>query len=60
MQFLSLAALKVAILTTSSAVSDENFVKMTPFLFQCIWTDGKPSWFHKHNIIYAPLLRCIS
>ena len=30
----SLAALEVVILTTSSAASDENFVKMTTFLFQ--------------------------
>ena len=31
----SLAALEVVKMTTSSAASDENFVKMTTFLFQC-------------------------
>ena len=35
MKFLSLVALEVVILTTSSAVGDENFIKMTIFLFQC-------------------------
>ena len=30
----SLAALKVVILTTSSAASDENFIKMMTFAFQ--------------------------
>ena len=34
MKFLSLAALEVVILTTSSAASDENFVKMMTFPFQ--------------------------
>ena len=34
MKFSSLAALEVVILTTSSAASDENFVKMTIFSFQ--------------------------
>ena len=33
----SLAALEVVKMTTSSAASDENFVKMTTFLFQCHW-----------------------
>ena len=41
MEFSSLAALEVVILTTSSAVSDENFVKMTTFSYQCIAS----SWF---------------
>ena len=35
MKFSSLAALKVVKMTTSSAASDENFVKMTTFSFQC-------------------------
>ena len=35
MKFSSLAALKVVKLTTSSAASDENFIKMTTFSFQC-------------------------
>ena len=34
----SLAALEVVKMTTSSAASDENFVKMTTFLFQ--WGQG--------------------
>ena len=34
MKCLSLAALEVVKMTTSSAASDENFVKMTTFLFQ--------------------------
>ena len=35
MKFSSLAALEVVILTTFSAASDENFIKMTTFPFQC-------------------------
>ena len=38
MKFSSLAALKVVKMTTSSAASDENFVKMTTFSFQCMWS----------------------
>ena len=34
MKFSSLAALKVVILTTFSAASDENFIKTTTFSFQ--------------------------
>ena len=34
----SLAALKVVKMTTFSAASDENFIKMTTFPFQCIET----------------------
>ena len=34
-KFESLAALEVVILTTSSAASDENFIKMKTFPFQC-------------------------
>ena len=35
MKFSSLAALEVVKMTTSSAASDSNFVKMTTFSFQC-------------------------
>ena len=35
MKFSSLAALEVVILTTFSAASDENFIKMKTFPFQC-------------------------
>ena len=35
MKFSSLAALKVVKMTTSSAASDENFIKMKTFPFQC-------------------------
>ena len=35
-KFSSLAALEVVILTTFSAASDENFIKMKTFPFQCI------------------------
>ena len=34
-KFSSLAALEVVILTTSSAASDEHFIKMKTFPFQC-------------------------
>ena len=34
MKFLSLAALEVVILITSSAANDEKFMKMTTFPFQ--------------------------
>ena len=43
MKFSSLAALKVVKLTTSSAASDENFIKMTTFSFQCICVT-QPGW----------------
>ena len=35
-KFSSLAALEVVILTTSSAASDEHFIKMKTFPFQCM------------------------
>ena len=35
MKFSSLAALTVVKMTTSSAASDENFVKLTTFSFEC-------------------------
>ena len=35
-KFQSLAALEVVILTTSSAASDENLIKMKTFPFQCV------------------------
>ena len=38
MKFSSLAAPKVVKMTTFSAASDENFVKMTTFPFQCTQT----------------------
>ena len=37
MKFSSLAAPKVVILTTFGAASDEDFIKMKTFLFQCMW-----------------------
>ena len=39
MKLSSLAALEVVKVTTSSTASDENFVKMTTFLFQCTWAN---------------------
>ena len=36
MEFSSLAALEVVILTTSSAANDENLIKMTTFPFHSI------------------------
>ena len=41
MTFSSLAALEVVILTTYSAASDENFVKMTTFSFQWLWENNR-------------------
>ena len=46
-KFSSLAALEVVILTTSSATSDENFIKMKIFPFQCKWNTYRitgPLW----------------
>ena len=40
----SLAALEVVKMTTSSAASDENFVKMTTFLFQWCWWNQMSTW----------------
>ena len=54
MNFLSLAALEVVILTTAGAASDENFIKMT-FLFQCIKSKSKIFFlffFSKSKIFY--------
>ena len=46
MKFSSLTALEVVKMTTSSAVSDENFIKMTTFMFQwCMdYDDDVISW----------------
>ena len=52
MKFSSLAALKVVILTTFSAASDENFVKMLTFLFQWI----TQSYDHFISTIRFPIL----
>ena len=43
-KFSSLAALKVVILTTFSAASDENFIKMKTFPFQCTYHLGLLHW----------------
>ena len=42
MKLSSLAALKVVILTTFSAASDDNFIKMTKFSFH--WMSTQSSW----------------
>ena len=48
MKFSSLAALEVVILTTFSAASDENFIKMTTFPFQWMtWHRAILGWFYK-------------
>ena len=39
MKLLTMTAPKVVLLTTFSAANDENFVKMTIFLFLCIWME---------------------
>ena len=39
MKFSSLAALEVVILTTSTAASDVNFIKMETFTVQCYQVD---------------------
>ena len=45
MKFSSLAALKVVILTTFSAASDEDFIKTTTFSFQwCYWLDVRDTY----------------
>ena len=36
-KFSSLAAPEVVKMTTSGAASDENFIRMTTFSFQCLW-----------------------
>ena len=51
MKFLSLVALEVVNMTTSSAASDENFVKMTTFVFQCHKILYIIAWFNKWSII---------
>ena len=43
MKFSSLAALKVVILTTFGAASDENFIKMMTFSFQCACSLAVPA-----------------
>ena len=42
MEFLSLAALDVVKMTTSSAASDENFIKLMTFPLQ--WTTSGKAW----------------
>ena len=52
----SLAALEVIKMTTSSAASDENFVKMTTFSFQGYCTPVRwrqlGMWHHRNRFIY--------
>ena len=50
MKFSSLAALEVVILTTFSAASDENFIKMKTFSFQCKGMD------HTHIKLFCDIL----
>ena len=45
-KFSSLAALEVVILTTSSAASDEHFIKMKTFPFQCKCVI-RPQWVNR-------------
>ena len=37
MKFLSLTVLEIVVSTTSGATSDENLIKVTTFLFHCVW-----------------------
>ena len=56
-KFSSLAALEVVILTTFSAASDENFIKMKTFPFQCtlpMWTPANSDYY---RVLRAFLLR---
>ena len=50
MKFSSLAALKVVKMTTSSAASDENFIKMTTFSFQ--WRSHAHGFHYIYIYIY--------
>ena len=54
MKFSSLAALKVVKMTTFSATSDENFIKMTTFPFQ--WSNGIvdiPDYHYVFIVVYS-------
>ena len=51
-KFSSLAALEVVILTTSSAASDEHFIKMKTFPFQCKLLSSS------HTRLFQPYLVC--
>ena len=55
MKFSSLAALKVVILTTFGAASDENFIKMMTFSFQWLpwWLKGCCSGFHSDRSMHV-------
>ena len=57
-KFSSLAALEVVILTTSSAASDDNFIKMKTFPFQCIgyqWTTSQRA----SNVLHDPWKKAV-
>ena len=51
-KFSSLAALEVVILTTFSAASDENFIKMKTFPFQCVSVLGMSACYNKYHLTH--------
>ena len=51
----SLAALEVVKMTTSSAASDENFVKMTTFLFQWFCAKLLEWYLCKSHMLFATI-----
>ena len=51
-KFSSLAALEVVILTTSSAASDEHFIKMKTFPFQCTLENVGGCHYHRNDSFF--------
>ena len=60
-KFSSLAALKVVILTTFGAASDENFIKMMTFSFQWCWNwkQALGSTWHWNLDIHKKFVKCM-
>ena len=59
-KFSSLAALEVVILTTSSAASDEHFIKMKTFPFQCYYDVTRGIVCHNERLFVQTFVRLTS
>ena len=62
MKVSSLAASKVVILTTFGAASDEDFIKMMTFSFQCrsVYFVSLVSWFYCVSVITSITMHCVT
>ena len=61
MKFPSLAAPEVVILTTPGAANDDNFVKITTFLFQSLkWAPGLPAVISPSGLYFTAVVTIVA